>query len=89
MGLPVVLGHPPFGPFKFTSTPMAANTSRLHDIVFSGFRDRGFEEQIKSRGPRVTTSIRSKTTVILKAITPENIKHKAENAHEFKDAYQL
>jgi len=50
-------------------------------IVFSGFRDKDLEANIKSRGGKVTTAVSKNTTfLVLKDLSPENMKGKAQDA---------
>ncbi len=52
-------------------------------VVFSGFRDKDLESQIKARGGKVSTSVSGNTSfVILKQISPENMKGKAQEAQK-------
>jgi DNA ligase (NAD+) len=51
--------------------------------VFSGFRDKQLEDRIKARGGKVTTSVSRNTTfLILKDLSPESMKGKAEKAQQ-------
>jgi DNA ligase (NAD+) len=50
-------------------------------IVFSGFRDKNLETSITNKGGRVTTSVSKNTTMlILRDLSPENMKGKAQEA---------
>ena len=52
---------------NFSQTPPSTNSNQLNGVtvVFSGFRDKGLEEQIRQRGGRVTTSVSRNTTFLV------------------------
>lgn len=50
-------------------------------IVFSGFRDKNLETSIINKGGKVTTSVSKNTTMlVLKDLSPENMRGKAQEA---------
>lgn len=62
-------------------TTIAGNRLAGQTFVFSGFRDDSLEGRIKAAGGKVTTSVsRNTSMVILKDLSPANMKGKAQKA---------